>query len=469
MICAQYPPENGPGPTRMIAFARGLREHGFEPVVFASDLGSDTMVARWRVIDNPTEPRGVPGRTLRGRRQSRLQKGLNLFVPMEPPRTLSLWRLRRLFKKSFHRNPPAAIFTTSNPLASAVAGMMLKRYAGVPLITEFRDPWIDNLLRSWPTKLHFLVESWLERSVLREADAVIMNTPQARLNLLARQSWRDPETVHVISHGFDGAPMPPRARTGVMETPTTGRGVTIAYAGGFYSIESSSPAGAPYRVGAAGRLFRRMLRHSSTLVTPDQASSSPTTVLKAIAKLNRKQARSDLTFRMVFIGLSRDIIFSTIEELGVGDYVSFRNQVSPFKLRPMLNEFDLLFLVNPGLSHSPFVSSKTADYLAAGVPILAELPEGAQAEIVRRTGGGWVCAPHDVEGMARTLETLAANDLARLRDWRPDLGAVALMHRSKQVCELTRIVQQALGEEEPCCVISPIYRLHSAEEGGLVA
>jgi glycosyltransferase involved in cell wall biosynthesis len=53
------------------------------------------------------------------------------------------------------------------------------------------------------------------------------------------------------------------------------------------------------------------------------------------------------------------------------------------------------------------LSGKVFEYLAAGRPILAVVPpDGAAAELLRKTGAGVVVAPDDIDGIARELEAM---------------------------------------------------------------
>ena len=230
----------------MGAFAKGLAERGYQPCIFTSEQFPGALATKWTRLDGieRTEDDSAGTSTGRGSRQTLLEKVFNVFVPMEPAWTLSLPNLHRAFKPYAESERPDLIFTTSHPLASAVAGMMLKRRFALPLIVEFRDPWTLNPIRNWPTRLHFAVESLLERRVLRAADAVIMNTPRARLNLLGKYHWLDADRVHVISHGFDGDAI--RTAPDNKETNSQERSdhKTLVYAGGFYPGRAAPGAGA---------------------------------------------------------------------------------------------------------------------------------------------------------------------------------------------------------------------------------
>jgi glycosyltransferase involved in cell wall biosynthesis len=49
------------------------------------------------------------------------------------------------------------------------------------------------------------------------------------------------------------------------------------------------------------------------------------------------------------------------------------------------------------------VPAKLFEYLRAGRPVLALVPEGATAEILRDTGGGWSVDPADGNGLRDAL------------------------------------------------------------------
>ena len=92
------------------------------------------------------------------------------------------------------------------------------------------------------------------------------------------------------------------------------------------------------------------------------------------------------------------------------------------------------------------VTTKIFEYLAAGRPILASVPEnGAAAELLRQTGAGVVAPPDDVDAIADALSGL----VERWRDGSlhavelaPDVRA-ALSRRSRveRFAELLRSVQ----------------------------
>jgi glycosyltransferase involved in cell wall biosynthesis len=83
-----------------------------------------------------------------------------------------------------------------------------------------------------------------------------------------------------------------------------------------------------------------------------------------------------------------------VEELG---YLAHADSVET------LRGADLLFLPMHGVSpgwRARIVPGKTYEYLAAGRPILAAVPEGDARDLLAETPLGLVCDPGDVEAMA---------------------------------------------------------------------
>ena len=328
----------------MGAFAKGLAGRGIKPTIFTSEHYPGEMAAQWSQLDDLDRKQDDSAGTTTGRsrKQTLPEMLVNFFVPMEPAWTLSLPNLRRVFKTFAENERPDVIFTTSHPLASAVGGMMLKRRYGPRLIVEFRDPWTQNPIRNWPTYLHFLVESYLERKVLRAADAVIMNTPTARSNLLAKYGWLDKDKVHVISHGFDGEAVKPIEKPDEINIEQNLEHVNLAYAGGFYG---SSPAQGTVGQGKRWLLFgkvKSILSYSIWDNLGQNRGNSPETVLRAIAAHNADKSDDMPLIKMHFIGGNSDQVRHHINSLELDEDVAFYPYVDVHDLREVLQRYDFL-------------------------------------------------------------------------------------------------------------------------------
>jgi hypothetical protein len=92
------------------------------------------------------------------------------------------------------------IMSTSPPVATHLVAWALKRRHDVTWIADFRDPIVGNPFRRHP--LGTFYDQWIERAIVRSADAVIVNTDSALEQFVRRYpSLRD--KFCLIWNGYD--------------------------------------------------------------------------------------------------------------------------------------------------------------------------------------------------------------------------------------------------------------------------
>ena len=124
------------------------------------------------------------------------------------------------------------ILATGSPWSCMVAGVLLRKETGIPLILDFRDPWVANPGFVQRGMVASAIERKMERYVVSRADAIVTNTKELRENFLQRFAVLKDENVHVIPNGFEeflSAPPPDNQR------------FTIVHAGGLYFSRSPEP------------------------------------------------------------------------------------------------------------------------------------------------------------------------------------------------------------------------------------
>jgi len=95
------------------------------------------------------------------------------------------------------------IYATGGPWSCVLAGALLHKISGLPLILDFRDPWISNPnFFKKPPFLRYL-EKKMEAFVINSAKAVIANTNELRADFLNRYSCLNEKNTHTITNGFE--------------------------------------------------------------------------------------------------------------------------------------------------------------------------------------------------------------------------------------------------------------------------
>ncbi len=95
------------------------------------------------------------------------------------------------------------MYATGNPWTSLLVGSMLKKLTGIPLVLDFRDPWVSNHVFTAKRPFVRKIETFLERRVVQSADHIIANTQELRNDFLRRYSNLSAEQVTAIPNGFE--------------------------------------------------------------------------------------------------------------------------------------------------------------------------------------------------------------------------------------------------------------------------
>ena len=432
MISYPFLPSLTAGAMRSERFARHLGSRGwavdvvtikprrdlYSDVERACALGPNVDVHRTRTWDpwldlKALSPKFIPLRAAR----SLLMKVFSfpdhmlLWVPFAVAEGRRLMRSR----------PFDAIYTTSPPHSTHLAGLWLARATGRPWIADFRDPWTINRYKemyrgsSGLDKTLLGIEARLERAVLRTARVVLTNTPSNHLNLLACNPWLPPgKVVHLPNawEPFDATSLPPRSDDRL----------TIVHAGTFY------PGFKPYALLQALAHWRN--GHGS-----DRAA---------------QRVKVDL------LGATDATTRNTVADLKLDDIVRIHPWVSVVEARQAMQAADVLWAsLGTGPESRTFVPSKLFEYIAAGRPILGFFPEGDAADLIRATGTGRVFTDDRPAPVINALSAMLDLDPGRTPEWyRPNNEIIegyridSIAGRLAEILEgnLARSVEDAHGK-----------------------
>jgi len=254
------------------------------------------------------------------------------------------------------------ILTTSPPHSVHLAGILLKKITGVPLVVDFRDGWSGGNFQTEPARLHRWLNRVLEKCVLNSADAVI--AVSQKLNEQLQQKPRRPaRKFFTVTNGFDADDFP---ETTYAEPLTK---FTITYCGALTDI-------APLDGFFAG--LSRFLK-------------------------TRPEARTEVAVKLVGQNLLEN--FETrLRELQVFNLIEWTGYLPHRNALMHLRQSHLLLYPVADWASEDFIPGKTFEYLAAGVPVLALGPRVEGVELLEKHGLVQLCAHNDPEAIARMLE-----------------------------------------------------------------
>jgi glycosyltransferase involved in cell wall biosynthesis len=298
-----------------------------------------------------------------------------------------------------------AVISTSPPHTAHLAARAIARGTGLPWVADFRDAWTRDPNFRFAVGWRGRIEQRLERRVVRDASRIVTVSEPIRDDFLADHPALGPCAVDVIPNGFDpddfrGGPLAPEIQERLAPDPGRFR---IAYAGGLIG----------------GR--------------------SPRAFLEALAACARAGGPR---VEAVIAGTEQDAFRAEAASAGVADRVHTVGYLPQRESCALLRAADAALLLVGDLPGSGgIVSGKVYQYLGAGRPILALAPEGAAAQLVRKTGAGIVLPPDDVRGAARVLNDWARAKAAGAPVSGADRDAVAAYTRRRAAERFARVLE----------------------------
>ena len=396
MIAYHFPPDAAVGGLRPLKFAKYLPHYGWEPYVLTvrpryyesldqsrlHEVPFQTRVFRTAMLPHPnTMYKSMKGSYYRltGRKQEFNQKLLEPSSDGHPESPDILRRTRKLFSSLLWIPPddvlgwlPIAvvkgirllrahqithIYTTNPPHTTHLVGLAIKNLCNVKWIADFRDLWLFD--KPFQTRTAERIEHWMERKVVENADAIALTTD--RMTDKFRQTYPGVKAAKfsTVANGYDADDFSSISRA------LKPQKFTLTYIGSFYDERTPEP----------------LLRAVSKLVAGGQI---PADALEIQLIGNCRYVKGQSTDEMAAsLGLSTVV--------RVIDAVPYRRA-----LEYAVNSH-LLVLLAPDQPYE--IPGKAYEYLASGVDVLALTQDGATADLIRKTGGGTVVEPHDVEGI----------------------------------------------------------------------
>jgi glycosyltransferase involved in cell wall biosynthesis len=340
MLCYYYPPISSAGTHRSVGFTRWLGQFGWSPVVLTvarsrirweprcEQVPAHVEVVRsfeWDLQGALTLLTGVLNRL---RDWLRLPRRPSVFYTWCLPDIQVAWL--STIRGALLARRCDCVYASCSPFSSALSGCLIKFLTGRPLVVDFRDPWALNP-HSHHGPLQRRILSLLERWTIRTCEALILNTPGSERLYRSRY----PEYAHkmtCIPNGFDDVSVSP--------APVTDR-FTIMHVGDFYR------------------------------------SRTPARLLEALVRLGNP------AIEFVQVGPWSD----ELERYRGQVPIRHIERVAHKDALALMQTASLLFLAQgweEGVTDYVSVASKTYEYLAAGVPVLAEVPPGDNADLIRR-------------------------------------------------------------------------------------
>lgn len=413
-IAHGFPPASGSGPIRALAFARYLPMYGWRSIVLTPGPAWASPMDPRLLLDVPSWVEVVRTASLEPRPRRHTERHTRRHTAGDASHTRHsgalkrhLGHLRRLPDAHVGWLPLAVaaglrparradlLYSSSGPFTSHLVGLALHRLTGRPWVVELRDGWFrwnQAIFPDYPV-WRAPVEARLEAAVMRGASRVVLVTE--RMARAFREQYADLPAEHfvVVPNGFD--PTQLGSATGNVAGSTTATQLGSAAASAAGSLSRGALGGSveqTFEVLHAGALYY------GRPIGP---------VLTAAARLVDEDAEFAARFRLRLVGTLDATAQAEVAAARLGERVSLEGYLDHPATLAAERAADLLLLVanvTPGAEAT--VPGKLFEYLATGRPVLAVAPrESATADVLLRTGGGWLADGAEPGSVYQALRT----------------------------------------------------------------
>lgn len=363
VVAFHYPPEaSSTGVLRTLKYTRYLPQYHWRSTVLAPTVSAYEVTDPKLAEQIPASTRVIRTRYLNTKRHFSIAKRYpaSLAVPDNwigwYPWAVSAG------KRILQEDPPALIYSTSpHPTAHLIARRLARR-SGIPWVVDFRDPWYEEPPEPGTPWIVHRAARYLEAWVIRAADRVVATTPQHAATLARRYPDQPDTKFSAIRNGYDEAD--------------------------FRSLE-------PIRQGT--RHARMVILHAGTINAAYRRDPRP--LLRALEEL-AKEGRvplSEVEVQLLGPGVQgfAQELRGSLESTPLKDSLRFLPRVGYGDSLSLMAKADLLLLLEASDDTREMVPAKLYEYLRAGRPVLALCYEGAMAELIAETDGGWAIDPRD--------------------------------------------------------------------------
>jgi glycosyltransferase involved in cell wall biosynthesis len=364
-VAYHYPPESSSsGVLRTLKHTRYLGRFGWRVTVLTLNREAYEVTDPKLEEQIPRDVRVIRTRFIDVKRHLAIRGSYPSFFAV-PDRWIGWWPWAVAAGRRVMKDEPVDVIYSTSPHATAhLIGLALSRSSGIRWVADFRDPWYEEPPEPGTTHFAHFAARRLEHVVVRHADRVVASTGRLRDALATRYPWKPRRKFVAIQNGYD-------------EDDFVGVGGPSSHSSDQLLIVHAGSINANFR--------------------------DPRPLFVAIRLAAEAGLLEPKRIRIRFLGgggFGESLEMKrAIEEAGLVSRVEFLPRVSYDAALAEISGAGVLLLLQASSDTVDLVPAKLFEYLRAGRPVLAMVPNGATAEVMRDVGGGWVVDPFDSSGL----------------------------------------------------------------------
>lgn len=405
-IANQFPPMGGSGVQRSVKFVKHLNKFGYEPIVFTRQIGNMPLKDETLLKD---VPQGTKIIRTKAYELTELKGVLKLFgkvlgLKVLYPDSSRLWEIfsRKKALEVVRKENIKIIYSTSAPYSDHLLALYIKKkMPQIKWIVDFRDEWTNNpyTLDSPHNFFRTKREKKMEQEVLKNADRVIANTPVMTKNFINIYGREENKFV-TIPNGYDEEDF-----KGLDIKKANNEKMTFVYTGALYG--------------------RR----------------KPDNFFKALKELKEEnKINSDKILVKLIGNYHRDKLLNNIKSYGLEQQFEIVGYVPHDEcIKHQLSCDALVLIEGGGRGSDAFYTGKIFEYMNTGKPVVAILPKGVAADLVKEAKIGEVAFTDSVEEIKNVVANYYNKWLDNSLEFKGDYNVIKRYERKELTKELANV------------------------------
>ena len=282
---------------------------------------------------------------------------------------------------------------------SNLVGLKIKEETGLPWISHFSDPWVDNPYHFYGPLSRYFNLKW-EKNVMKKSDMIVFVSEETKKLVLKKYPEKIHEKCVVIPHCFDAEII---TQLPVTTKPETTK-FTLTYTGNFY------------------------------------LSRTPRGLFISLKNLLLKRPELENHINVQIVGKLPNNYKRLVKQLDIEKIVTITGTVPYLESLQYLKNADVLLVIDaPSKTPSVFLPLKLIEYIGFKKPILGITPlEGESASLIRSLRG-CVVSPDDIPGIENAIlalyEKFKENKLSEFSYGDEDIEPYNAYNTSKRLAE----------------------------------
>lgn len=409
VIAYYFPPMGLSGVMRTVRFVKYLALNNWKPIVLTSTPAhyhtyDETLLEEFEGLDieivrTPPKKKRFGGKGDDSKAAQILNGAASgLSALLHQPDSAIRWRKTALetAENIIREKKINVIFTTAPPFSDFVIAEEIAQKHRIPFIVDYRDLWVDNPERSYPTPMHKNSDREREEKILKTASHVLVTSRAAKELLIKRYRFLRYDDVGIIPDSYDGE-----------------------YFDEYYPHSGD---------------HKLIITHCGELRKPHLTKK----LIQAIGKFLKKNPQLKTVLEFRFVGTLAGLQQKKLEKLGLQDTIVCTGYVSHRDAMKQMLAADILLLV----SDRQQPSAKLYEYLGARKPILACLNSSIAQKAAEETGAAVIARADNAKDIEQKIETIVS-------DWKngslslPDETTVLKHDIRNHIGELSRLLSIA--------------------------